>query len=399
MTAQPGNVTGVERHGDFLDPSTQTVAHAFAAGGYRTSYVGKWHLAPESGAHMVSAEGWVGQDFWVHPRLRGGFQDWFGFNLSNNYYRTYIASGEKVEPLALGGYQTDALTDLSIDYLRERAAKHPTEPWFHVLSYESPHPGAGQAGGGAGGYPVPEPYASMFQPEALRLRANVPPAHVTAAREQLAGYYRLIANLDFNVGRLLEALDTLGQTDDTLVVFTSDHGEMGGSHGLRNKQVPFDESLRVPLLFRLPGRTPPGASLAGPLSLIDIAPTSLGLVGLGRMAGVKGIDHTAWVTGSAATADPPRGAVLVQWNDTRFGFGDHPYRAVRTARYSFVVGERDEFCLLFDRDQDPFELDNLYGLLEHAAVQQELSRRLITLLAEAGEEPPHYVVSRLGHST
>lgn len=106
MTALPGNVSGVERHGDFLDPSMATLATTFVAAGYRTSYVGKWHLAPESGAHMVSAEGWVGQDFWVHPRLRGGFQDWFGFNLSNNYYRTYIASGDKVEPRRLPGYQT-----------------------------------------------------------------------------------------------------------------------------------------------------------------------------------------------------------------------------------------------------------------------------------------------------
>src|SRR5690606_13874424 len=152
---------GVLRHGDFLPPGVPTVAHAFAAAGYRTSWVGKWHLAPESGAAMVSPQGWAGQDFWVHPALRGGFQDWFGFNIANNYYETYVCEGEKVVPRRLPGYQTDALTDLSLAYLAESASAAPDEPWFHVVSYESPHPGAG-ANPRSPGFPVPESYEALF---------------------------------------------------------------------------------------------------------------------------------------------------------------------------------------------------------------------------------------------
>lgn len=387
MTAQPGNLSKVERHGDFLPPDTRTVAHAFKAAGYSTSYVGKWHLGPESGAHMVSAEGWAGQDFWVHPWLRGGFEDWFGFNLSNNYYRTYVASGEKVEPKALPGYQTDALTDLSIDYLAERC-RLGTQPWFHVLSYESPHPGAGAGGGIAAGYPVPEPYASSFAPEGVVLRPNVPPSHAHAAREQLAGYYRLIANLDHNVGRLLHRLSELDVRDDTLIVFTSDHGEMGGSHGLRNKQVPYEESLHVPLVFNLRGRLPADRVFSGSISLTDLAPTTLGLVGAEGMAGVNGMDQSRQVSTGEGEA---RSAVLIQWNEPRFDFGAHPYRALRSPRFTYAVGAQPEFCMLFDRAEDPFERKNLFGHPDCSDAQQELHRQLLALLAEAREEPPPYV--------
>src|SRR5690606_11976558 len=153
--------------------------------------------------------------------------------------------GEKVVPVRLEGYQTDALTDLTIEYLAGRQREAPGEPWFHVVSYESPHPGGGGSPRSPG-YPVPEPYESLYEPEDIVLRPNVPAGHQPAARVQLAGYHRLIANLDDNVGRLLKFLDESGLSERTLVVFLSDHGEMGGSHGLRNKQVPFEESLHLP---------------------------------------------------------------------------------------------------------------------------------------------------------
>lgn len=399
MTALPANLNGVERHGDFLDPSARTVAHAFAEAGYRTSYVGKWHLAPESGAAMVSPGGWAGQDFWVHPRLRGGFHDWFGFNISNNYYETYICTGEKVEPVRLPGYQTDALTDLSIEYLAGMAASRQDTPWFHVISYESPHPGAGGPGGSAG-YPAPETYDALYDPSDLTLRPNVPPEAEARARQQLSGYYRLIANLDDNIGRLLEHLDATGLADDTVVVFLSDHGEMGGSHGLRNKQVPYEESLHVPLMFRYPGHLPPGSEYRDSICGLDVAPTCLGLCGLNGMGSVKGLDHSGAIRRPAAAngGRPLRGAVLVQWNDTRYRFGDHPYRALRSPRYTLVIGRDDAFCLLFDRETDPYELRNLYWDSERSGLRDRLGAELLTLLAQADEKPPGYVVARVrGH--
>ena len=398
MTGQHAHVNGVMRHGDFLDPSKRTVAHAFNDAGYRTSFVGKWHLAPESGAAMVDPRGWAGQDFWVHPQLRGGFQDWFGFNISNNYYETYVCSGEKVEPRLLDGHQTDALTDLSIEYLEGRASSD--QPWFHVISYEAPHPGRGERPGrgdrlSSTGYPVPERYESLYDPASLELRPNVPSEHAPAAREQLAGYYRMITHLDDNIGRLLSWLEHSGQANDTLVVFLSDHGEMGGSHGLRNKQVPYEESLHIPLIFRPPGwqTRELGASYDGSICGVDIAPTTLGLCGLSELTGAQGRDFSLALTNPSALQDPDpaRDAVLVQWNDTRFAFGDHPYRAIRTRSHTYAVGRDKKFCLLFDRAEDPYELRNLYRDEGYRDVREALGRQLLALLDAVGEPVPEYV--------
>ena len=383
MTSRHATACGVPRHGDFLPPGSDTVAHAFGRGGYRTSYVGKWHLAGARGANTVSAAGWAGEDFWVHPSLRGGFEDWFGFNVSNNYYRTFYSRGDHVEPHRLEGYQTDALTDLSLGYLADYDRG---EPWFHVIAYESPHP----AWGGTPRsrlYPVPERFEQMIDPERLTLRPNVPAAHEREAREQLSGYYALIANLDENVGRLLDWLDDSGRADDTLVVFFSDHGEMGGSHGLRNKQVPYDESVRIPLLLRWPRGLAAG-SYDTPFSGLDLYPTTAGLCGVPGPVLGHGIDHSeALLSGVAG----PRSSVLIQWESPRFGFGDHPYRALRDRRYSYVVGRDRAFCLLFDNAADPYQLDNLFFASGGRALRRTLHGRLLRALHRVGERAPEYL--------
>ena len=151
---------GTMRHGDYLPPGTPTIAHAFREAGYATSYVGKWHLAPETGAAAVTPEGWIGQSYWVHPGFRGGFEEWCGFNVSNNYLRTYVATGEQIEAERLEGHQTDALTDRSLAILARQSRER---PWFHVISYEAPHPGAG-GNPRSPLYPVPEAYESLAEP-------------------------------------------------------------------------------------------------------------------------------------------------------------------------------------------------------------------------------------------
>lgn len=386
VTGLRATSNGTLRHGDYLHPSLRTIAHAFEDAGYRSSWVGKWHLGPESGAAMVTPEGWIGQEFWVHPDFRGGFRDWYAFNLSNNYYKTYVTTGEKIAPVRLEGYQTDALTDASLRYLNARTQD---ELWFHVISYESPHPGWGGAPRSRL-YPVPEPYESRFEPENVVLRGNVPVEQEEAAREQLAGYYRLIANLDDNVGRLLDWLDASGMAERTVVVFFSDHGEMGGSHGRRDKQVPYEESLHIPLVWRAPGILPAGVDYTQPVCGLDIFPTSAALCGVRVPEGLDGLD----VSGGLASDRALRDAVLVQWEDTRFAFGDHPYRALRSRTHTYVVARDEPFCLLFDHRSDPWELHNLFGAEEAQDLRAILHNRLEALLRESGESPPEYVRAR-----
>ncbi len=386
MTGLHATSNGTLRHGDFLDPGLRTVAHSFKDAGYQTSYVGKWHLAPETGAHMVTPEGWIGQSFWVHPRFRGGFDDWFGFNVSNNYYETYITTGEKISPQRLEGYQTDALTDISLDYL----AKQPEgQPWFHVLSYESPHPGFG-GNPRSRLYPVPEPYEAQFDPDEIILRDNVPQQNQQSAKVQMAGYYRLIANLDDNIGRVLNWLDSSGQGEKTLVVFFSDHGEMGGSQGLRNKQVPYEESLHIPLIWRLLGKIPKGMDYNQLMCGLDIYPTSAGFCNIPIAENIQGLDYSDILTSDRTT--PLREGVLVQWEAPRFAFGDHPYRAIRTTTHTYVVGRDDSFCLLFDHQQDPWEKNNKFYESESQAVRKILHHQLEKLIQESGEMVPNYLL-------
>lgn len=337
------HANGCRVQGDLLPPWNRTIAHHFNDAGYRTGWVGKWHLGSVSGV-----DGWqAGADYWVHPHLRGGFADWIGFEASNHYYRTRYSVGDEMwPPRELHGFQTDALTDLFLEHLRTLG----DEPWFQVLSLEAPHPGMDEHG--VYRHPAPLLWEAMFDPDALELRGNVPPETEPAARKMLAGYYAQIANLDHNIGRVLDAID-----DDTIVVFFSDHGEMGGSHGRFEKSCVYDEALRVPLIIRAPGLTPgPRTELA---SLLDVVPTTCGLAGV-DCPEVHGIDLNA----------DTRDHVLVQWlGKALVGIGDFEFRAIRTATHTYAQSNVPEHRALFDNVADPLQLKNRYGesteLAEH----------------------------------
>ncbi len=374
----------VPLHGDYLHYDRRTVAHAFREAGYRTSYVGKWHLGGEHGINMVSeGVGW-GEDFWVHPEMRGGFEDWYGFNLSNNYYRTFYCHGDQVEPFKLEGHQTDALTDLSLKYLNEYDSE---KPWFHVVSFEAPHGGLGKAK--YPGHPAPPQYEDMFSPEDIILRPNVPEERQERARSTLCGYYAMTAHLDDNVGRVLTWLEESGQAENTLVAFFSDHGDMMGSQGSMGKQVPYEESINIPLIMRMPGVLPAGSVYDGLASGIDIYPTCAGLCEVTVDHGVQGLDLSGALDG---TGGIQRAEAYIQWaGRTRFRFGDHPYRGIRTQRHTYVVGRDENFCLLFDNEADEFQSNNLFGKPEVAELQRSLHRRLIRTALHAGETLPDFM--------
>jgi arylsulfatase A-like enzyme len=382
VTGQYAHVNGLRVHGEMLPTDRRTVAHAFRDAGYRTSYVGKWHLASSNGVR-----GWrSGEDFWVPPQARGGFEDWFGFDASNHFYNTCYSHAGSMQPSRLDGYQTDALTGISLDYLAgvARAGR----PWFHVLSVESPHPGCDEHD--VYGNPSPEPYASLFDPKKLTLRGNVPPAQRDEARRRLAGYYGQIKNLDDNVGRLLKWLDETGEADRTLVAFFSDHGDLMGSHGMYEKNEPYDESARVPLLWRLPGVVPAGHTLRSPVSGIDLFPTTVGLCGLPTPAGVQGLDQSLAVRGLEG---PTRRAALIQWMGPALqGFGDHPYRAIRTDRYLYCVGREERHRLLFDGQSDPLQERNRFADVALAEVRSKLHAELCNEVQRSGEPLPDFLL-------
>ena len=242
---------------------------------------------------------------------------------------------------------------------------------------------------------------SRLQSLLLKLRANVPAGLSERARTALAGYYAHCTALDDGVGDLLQTLRETGLAANTLVVFTSDHGDLLGSQGGFNKQQPYEESIRVPLLFRWPKALGPlGRQLDAPICLEDIMPTILGLCRVPIPKTVEGIDSSGYLRGGQ---DPSDGAALIgcsapfgQWERRH---GGREYRGLRTHRYTYVRDLTGSW-LLFDNQADPFQMRNLVNHPDHASLRAELEATLARKLKASGDEflPAEAYIKKWGYT-
>jgi arylsulfatase A-like enzyme len=220
-------------------------------------------------------------------------------------------------------------------------------------------------------------------PEELLTRPNV---ILDGPGERAPGsvknYFAAVTGIDENFGRILATLEELGLADDTIVVVTSDHGEMMGSHGLMGKDVWYDESLLVPFIIRWPGRIAPGTDdllLNSP----DVMPTLLGLAGLAEMipGAVEGADYSAAFTGGAC--ERPESAYY-HVEAPQFP-GRARRRGVRTHRYTFVVSRRgsERDVVLHDNREDPYQTRNFAA--DRPSVVQDLLGELKGWLERTGD--------------
>jgi arylsulfatase A-like enzyme len=234
---------------------------------------------------------------------------------------------------------------------------------------------------------APAKYRAMYDPQKLQLRPNVPKEVEAGTRKDLAGYYAHCTALDNSFGELLATLKAAGVDDNTIVVFTSDHGDMLGSHGLIRKQKPYEESARVPMLFRLPaalGIKP--RPVDGTINTEDVMPTLLSLCRVNRPKSVEGFDFTGYLRGGA---DPSGGAAIIQcaapFGEYTRAVGGREYRAVRTKRFTYAR-ELSGPWLLFDNERDPYQLRNVVGEPEYAEHQKRLEAELQRKLAAARDD-------------
>ena len=367
-----------------LGTNFESIGHVFDKAGYRTSYVGKWHLSGPGHDRAFVPPG---------PH-RQGFQDWHVWGAVDkhmSYSFTFNPdTGEKIHPL---GYQATLMTDQAVSIIHEKQEK----PWMMIVSWHPPH------------FPVddaPEEDEAYFASKPVALRPNVKtgfadrgPVRSQAAIEKFhQGYYAHIRAIDREFGRLLKALDDTGQAENTIVIFTSDHGEMAGSHGRMYKQVPHEESSRVPFFVRIPGVTPKGGSSDALFASIDIYPTLCGLAGIAPPAHCKGKDFSATLRGQttppsevvflmnqgggpaeeaagsqgAAAQNAPEGGTGIAKGPGPDGGGYAPpnFRGLRSRTHTYAVAE-DGRWLLFDNVSDPYQQKNLVadprlkGLIEH----------------------------------
>jgi arylsulfatase A-like enzyme len=376
LTGQRPLTHGIFLNDLTLDPGATTIAKVLGSAGYDTGCIGKWHVDGH------------GRSAFIPRERRQGFDYWKVLECTHAYNNSpYYADGP--EKLKWDGYDAIAQTKDAQHYLAERAKTG--RPFLLWLAWGPPHNPYETA---------PAKYRAMYPPDKIVLRGNVPPEAQAKARENLAGYYAHCAALDDCIGELMTALQTTGLAENTIVVFTADHGDMLASQNVYRKQRPYEESARVPMLFRIPATLGinPGRREAT-MNTEDVMPTLLSLCRVPVPKTVDGFDFTGYLRGGA---DPSGGAALITcvapFGEYSRAAGGREFRGLRTAHHTYVRDLKGPW-LLFDHDRDPWQLDNLVGKPEHAALQASLDAQLKQKLAEQHDDflPGTAYIAKWGH--
>jgi len=362
LTGQYWLTHGIFYNDKPLNPDAVTIGKVYRAAGYETGYIGKWHVDGH------------GRTAFIPEERRQGFDFWRVCECTHNYNRSPYYAETPVQRY-WDGYDAIAQTREAQQYIRRHANK---SPFVLFMSWGPPH---------APYQTAPEKYREMFDPAGVSVSPNVPESLREKAREELAGYYAHIAALDDCIGDILDTLKECRIEENTIFVFTSDHGDMLHSHGQTKKQKPWDESVRIPFLLRHPavhGRS--GRTIDMPINTPDIMPTLLGLSRITVPKSVEGRDFSGVIKG---TQPPDNDAALImcpvpfhQWNYQR---GGREYRGVRTRRYTYVRDINGPW-LLYDNQADPYQLTNLCNNSKYAEIQQELEKILSRKLEETNDK-------------
>jgi len=437
MTGEYAHTRNVPALGYRLSPSERTLGDALSALGHATAYIGKWHLYS---AYGVSGGLNLSQACRTPiPRShRHGWDYWRGFELRNDFHDTWYFRDDEQEPHKLDGYQTDGLFDLAFTYLREDRPKD--RPFFLLLSVEAPHPPfiappaaidkVASRGPLTHRVNVDVAKIAFFPPEWYedaspggRLDPADPAAVQRVFEANMQAWYAMIEVIDENIGRLRDELDAQNLAEDTIVVFLSDHGELGGSHGALGKGEPWEESIGVPLIVHSANTAliPCSRVCDTPVHTEDLFCTFTGLAAgstASRAAGTAAarlslekskptdaraprIDFSAYLRGE--TRQPTRVGVPLQFvTETRRdrAYYDSTWRGLRTQRYKYtLLGSRSGAVpwQLFDLKSDPMELNNLLDVYpenecgaghrkeNHRELARDLHSQLLDLL-DASED-------------
>jgi arylsulfatase A-like enzyme len=338
LTGRYNHLNGVVNNHTPFPTNSVTHATVLRAAGYKTGYVGKWHMSNQRGQRP-------GFDFSASFIAHGRYED-CPFELNG------VSQPTK-------GWVDDVTTDFAIDFLRTNKAG----PFLLAVGFKSPHDPR----------TPPDRLKNAFAGEVCRPAVNKdakPPYMMASGRagvgeaadksEGRLNYFRCIAGADENLGRLLAELDKLGLAENTMVIYTSDNGYYLGDHGLGDKRSAYEESLRIPLLLRYPKLGLKSALVDEPVLNIDLAPTLIQYAGLRAPAEMQGQSWRPLL--ERKNPGPPPG-----WRTSFFyeyffehGFPVPTLFAVRTETAKLIkYKEHDDWTELFDLVKDPYEMKNL----------------------------------------
>ncbi|UCC40407.1 MAG: sulfatase-like hydrolase/transferase, partial [Candidatus Aminicenantes bacterium] len=353
----------VWRNGLVLPEHEETLAHDFKGQGYRTGYIGKWHLA------NTRTEP-------VPVNMRGGYEHWEASDVlefTSHPYDTKVFDVNN-QPIKVPGYRVNAITELVIRFLRQQE----NEPFFLFLSYIEPHHQNDMKR-----YVAPDGYAEKYADY------YVPPdleGHEGDWKENLPDYYGIVARIDECLGQILGELDRLGMTERTIVFFTSDHGSHFRTRNREYKRSCHESSIRVPMAAQGPGFSG-GKVVSELISLMNVPPTLLDAAGIPVPERMQERSAMPLVKGEDVDWDKE---VFIQISESQVG------RAIRTDRWKYCVdapdknGGRDPASDVYveqyqyDLKNDPYERNNLVGQQEYREVADELRETLIRRTVAAG---------------
>lgn len=342
-----------------LRESIVTLPALLHEAGYRTGFIGKWHL--DGGPRLP---GYIPPG----PR-RHGFEFWAANECSHSHFHTQYFR-DSPTPIPIDHFEPSAWADLGIEFLR--ASKTDRRPFFAEIAMGPPHDP----------YKAPPQYAKLYDPAKLTMRPNWVSRPGLPGPEQIAQYYGAITAIDDQVGRLMSSLDELGLAQNTIVIFASDHGAMLGSQGKRLKRKPWEESIRVPGIVRYPRVMPKGRTTNCLLSHVDFAPTLLNLCGVKTPSSMQGTDLSAVVRGEKD--DGPDSAFLQIFGPFQGDGTEGAWRGVRTHRYMYARHESAPW-VLYDLEKDPYEMKNLVDDPASKPLRQEMEHKLTGWMKRTGD--------------
>lgn len=389
------------------NPRDPSVAQTLRRAGYATAYIGKWHLnagkMKQDGLFMsqeareLEAAGDYSRRPLVeneyvrrHPEpefvppgpARRGFDYWAAFNFHTEYKHAYYYR-DTGQRLFMPTYEPDSEVTMAMDFIRQQSSQQvtqqltKTQPFFVVISPHPPHqPWSAES--------APPEFVPRVRSELVR-RPNVPVNGPKGAGDPRY-YYAMLGAVDAALGRLMNFLDATAISKDTLLILTSDHGEMMGSHGKWEKMSPYEEALRVPLVFRWPGRLQAGRKCEALFTPMDHHPTLAALAGTQAPAGIDGRDLSAEILAGGNRGQREYALIANYSSHWDYFHSEWPWpewRGVRTRRHTYVkwFSGKEE---LFDNLSDPYQMQNVVA--SDSATLNHLRDVMRSLLREAHDE-------------
>lgn len=384
ITGKYPHETGMLENDLMLPPNIPCLPDILHDAGYRTYYVGKWHMdGAGKGTAGSPAAGWVPKNW-----RRRGLTQWDGMNRGHSYYSgSYMLDddGTKIPvPSAntsgslderLANFEPHRQINLAMDYLSNHQANHEGENFYISINFGPPHDP----------FTPPAPFDIYNDTSLVARPNNQNSSNMTA----LSNYYGLCTALDYEFKRLSDHLEALGLTEDTIVIFTSDHGEMMGSHGYVRKGQAEDESWRIPFLVRWPGHIPAGSASDTLFSSVDIMPTVLSMCNLEIPDSVTGSDKSELLYGNSIPDTPVYGEneggnYANAWRGIVKKVNGISYKLILRVDTS-ITPKTIYSGQLYDLDNDPFEMSNQLNNPDYAAIRSNLETEIEQWRLETGD--------------